>query len=275
LLTYNIGICGASISNCPWFTWVDFLREDLNGTAIENFATKGSGNEFIMRSALHLSSKYSDTTIIGIMLTNFDKFDQWVTGDDCERLKKEKHPPRWVDGTMAKDKGYWCTGSHFPGDKEKYKENYKDLSAIASQQLTELAGVISIIKNNGHLPIVMFDSPVLSMSEEQINTYNYQGIGPTDLKLAESPIIFHLTKYLENKVVDFDGLIGFCIKQNLRWTHPIYGPHPSCSSHLQYYLQKIRPWIKQNYPHVKLHGLSSETKSIAEMMTNQWIQNKF
>ena len=88
----NLGITGASISRCPWLTWVDYLQEDLGHPNTINYAAKGAGNQFILQSASHLGTGVQNS-LIAFMLTNFDKHDLWVQGSELDKLRYEKHQP--------------------------------------------------------------------------------------------------------------------------------------------------------------------------------------
>jgi hypothetical protein len=101
----NLCISGASISRCPWITWVDCLIELLDPVSVTNYSCKGAGNQYITRSAINSVQKTKNPTLLGVMFTNFDKYDMWVQDDVCQKLKGEKHLPRWIDGTPAHVRG--------------------------------------------------------------------------------------------------------------------------------------------------------------------------
>jgi len=128
-------ISGASISRCPWLTWVDLLKMCLHPQSVIDHSCKGAGNQFIIRSAIHALQRKSQQKFLAVMLTNFDKYDMWVRDEKCIGLQAEKHPPHWIDGSLAINKGYWCTGSHFPLIKDQYKEHFFDLENAAAQDL--------------------------------------------------------------------------------------------------------------------------------------------
>jgi hypothetical protein len=105
-------------------TWVDCFIELFDLDSIVNYSCKGAGNQYITRSAINSLQKTTTSTLLTVMFTNFDKYDMWVQGKECQDLKREKHPPRWIDGSPATTQGFWCTGSHFPLIKETYQNNF-------------------------------------------------------------------------------------------------------------------------------------------------------
>ena len=270
----NLGITGASISRCPWLTWVDYLQEDLGYPPLTNYATKGAGNQFILHSASNLGSG-TNNSLIAFMLTNFDKHDLWVQDSALDKLRNEKHQPVWVDGTTADKEGYWCTGSHFPGVKKKYKSLYNCLLPIASQQLFALLGTITLLKQQGHQVVVLVDSPILSYTESQINSINSGNNCDSDIDLASHPMLQYIVPECKKHVVDFRGLIGYCIDNNLDWKHKLYGPHPCSQSHLLYYVNVIKPWIANQYSEITTYGISDSTRTMSERMSKKWKNNEF
>lgn len=271
----SLGIAGASISRCPWLTWVDFLHEDLGHPTMTNFATKGAGNEFILRSASHLTHSIPTGSVIAFMLTNFDKYDYWVEGKTLNNLRNEKHQPVWLNGKPAEQQGYWCTGSHFPKLKRKFKSTFENLVPVATRQMFELLGTITMLKQQGYKVIVLADSPIFDYSEQQINQLNQGNNDQQLLDLAENNMLQSIVETCHSHVVDFNGLIGYCINKNLNWKHLDYGPHPPSDSHLEYYSQVIQPWIQKTYPDVELHGISEATIIMSKRMSSKWLKNEF
>lgn len=274
-MQFNLGITGASISNCPWITWVDLLYEDLGADTITNYASKGAGNEYILRSACELFNSVGNNGFVAFMCTNFDKLDLWVSDKQLQGLLSEKHQPVWIDGNIATKQGYWCTGSHFPKTKQKYGDLYKDLIPIAARQLYELAGTLAVAEQNGIKSLVMFDSPVLQYSEQMINAINNGEDLQTELDLHLHQMLTTIVTHLKSKVVDFNGLIGHCMQEKLDWRHSKYGPHPPSSSHLSYYNKHVRSWIQTRYPQLDLQGISKTTETMVERMSKKWQMNGF
>jgi hypothetical protein len=269
----ELGVTGASISRCPWLTWVDFLLDDLGSPALRNYACKGAGNRYISHSAMKLSQDLVDEAVVAVMFTNFDKFDQWVQGSVLESLRDERHVPRWINGDVARDRGYWCTGSHFPKIKSLYRDHYFDVTQLALQSLNDIAAAVAVLKRRRPSLLVMFDSPVLCCTEQHINTLTQRSHG--DLSLESDRSMQPLIDYVRDHVVDFRGLIGHCWDHDLPWQHSVYGPHPPSNSHLSYYELCVRPWIQRNWTHCDLMGIANETRSMADKMTKKWHQSGF
>lgn len=271
----NLCITGASISRCPWFTWADYLTETLSPATVTNYSAKGAGNHYIIRSAIHGLQSKKKPSLVAIMLTNFDKYDMWVSGTQCQILADEKHVPRWLDGIQSTNRGFWCTGCHFPLIKEVYKKHFFDLEISAAQDLTSLLGLIKYCEDL-HVPlIVMFDSPVLDYTEEQINVWVQKQIVPVERDFRSSIIVGPLVKSLEPYVVDTQGLIGFCIENDLPWHNVTYGSHPPSLSHWIYFQKKIMPWMKKHNSNLELSDLDPEYEVLIQKMTETWKNSRF
>lgn len=276
-MSLDLCISGASISKCPWITWVDLLKETLRPERTFDHSCKGAGNQYIMRSAVHSlqESPNSNQKFLAIMLTTFDKYDMWVKGDICKSLQKEKHQPRWIDGQVATDRGFWCTGSHFPLIKQTYLEHFFDLESAASQDLTNLLGLIKYCQESSVKLLVMFDSPVLNYAEKDLNDWSKNQTPLTDRRLKDSVIVGPILKVLEPYILDTQGLIGFCMERDLPWFNTEYGSHPPSSGHYLYFKEKILPWIEKNHPDLVLNSINEDYLLMIERMTKKWTSRGF
>jgi len=271
----NLCISGASISRCPWITWVDCLIELLDPVSVTNYSCKGAGNQYITRSAINSVQKTKNPTLLGVMFTNFDKYDMWVQDDVCQKLKGEKHLPRWIDGTPAADQGFWCTGSHFPLVKEIYQDNFFNLELTATQDLTQILGLVKYCSDLNIPTVIMFDSPVFDYTECQLNNWGKKNHIPELINISQSALVNPMFKSLLPYVVDTQGLIGFCIENNLPWHSDTYGPHPPSIAHFLYFQQKILPWVRSTYPEITIKDLSDTFESMIHLMTDKWKKNAF
>jgi hypothetical protein len=271
----NFCISGASISRCPWITWIDFISEALDVSNITNYSCKGAGNDYILTSGIH-AVKDKDFPFLAVMLTNFDKFDMWVANEKCQALKNEKHPPHWIDGTLAVDKGFWCTGSHFPLSKELYKNEFFDLGHNATINMQQILALSKYCEYHQIPGLILFDSPVLTISETQINKIcKTSSAWIEDLDLTQVDTTNPLIAIIEDIVVDTRGLIGFCVDNDLPWYNNKYGPHPPSDSHLAYYQTVIKPWLENKFPGLLLKDISSEFVKLSLWMTKKWKNQSF
>jgi hypothetical protein len=272
---HNLCISGASISKCPWLTWVDCLVESLRPFTVTNHSCKGAGNQFIISSAFHAVNDSDNNKFLAIMLTNFDKYDMWVEDNACQELHGEKHPPHWINGQVAKHEGFWCTGSHFPLKKEIYQKNFFNLGLTASQNLIQTLGLVKYCQDKNIPFIMMFDSPILKYTESQINDFcKHQKILHAH-SLEQNPLVAPAWSVLQSYMLDVQGLIGFCMEHDLPWTSELYGPHPPSISHLKYFQQTVVPWIYKRYPHIELRDLDADFLKMADRMTIKWQKKEF
>lgn len=272
----NLCITGASLSRCPWLTWADFLIESLNPTNIINYATKGAGNSFITRSAIHATENLTGNSVLSVMLTSFDKYDMWVKGDVCASLYNERHRPRWIDGLDATDRGFWCTGSHFPLIKQTYKDHFFDINISACNDLTQLLGLIKFCEDKKIKLIILFDGPILDHTEEQVNQVCSHN-APLDryLDIRDHALTKSILSVLEPYFIDDQGLIGYCISNDLPWYNRVYGPHPPSISHWKYFNNIIVPRVQSMYPTLSIQPLGEEFVHIVNKMTKRWEQAGF
>lgn len=271
----NFCVSGASISKCPWITWVDFMIKALDPEQIINHTCKGAGNDYIITSGLHAVHQRTSPFLV-IMLTNFDKFDMWVSGEKCQTLRNEKHPPTWIDGTPAIDKGFWCTGSHFPLSKKLYQDEFFDLGHNATLNIHQILSLHKYCECYQIPCVILFDSPILQISESRINDIvKKNSTWIEDLNLQQIIMIKPLLSIVEQIVVDTRGLIGFCQDNNLPWHNHRYGPHPPSTSHLAYFQTVIKPWLEKNFPDLVLNDIGPDFEKISEWMTDKWKKMAF
>jgi len=121
----------------------------------------------------------------------------------------------------------------------------------------------------------MFDSPVFDYTETQINSYCQREISLKNCGLGESLIVTPLSDCLQSYVLDSQGLIGFCLQNDLPWFNTKYGPHPPSSSHLLYFQEKIIPWIQVYHSDLALASIDTSDLELIVKMTERWTQKKF
>jgi len=234
-------VSGASNTNGPWPTWADFIAERYE-CQMHNVSKKGMGNEAIITSAIHASTKNlkpSDDATIAIMLTSIDKWDWYVADKNVvKRLDKEKHN---ITRLNANDpNGFWCTGGHFPLDKEYFRQNYYSHDYFAFKNLQLILMFYHVCNKNNWKYLVLYDSPIWSMLESELDAN--LPIDDSSFKLVNNNLckwLFDSTNVCED--VYHPGLIGFLAKNNKPYFSEKYKCHPGPMSHLLFSKEHIFP----------------------------------
>lgn len=260
-------VSGASNTNAPWPTWVDFVKESYI-CKIFDVSKKGMGNEAIITTSLHEAMKksnVSDEITIIIMLTSIDKWDWYVDNYHIsKKLSKEKHNVTKLNSKSHK--GFWCTGSHFPLYKKYFKKNYysEEYFTFKTIQMINMFQNVCNEKNwNYH---IMFDSPIWSMTEREIN--QNLPIDTTSFKLIKNDLCEWAFNLLNIPNIDNQGLIGFLNNNKIPHYSSVYGAHPGPLAHWEYAKFHLFP-ILDNYYQKKY--TSDYVLEYAKKMNNLWI----
>lgn len=238
-------ISGASTTSSPWPTWSDVIKDRYRANWLD-VSQKGMGNEAIILRALRAAfeNKNANTEImIIIMLTNVDKWDWYVNSDLLlNKFNKEKHTITKLHPT---DKGgFWCTGSWFPLDKETFKDKYynQDYFTLKSLQLISVFRDICI--HHGWKYHIMYDSPIWSMTEQELNLGSYIN---TDNRLITSELCNWLYQSIKLNLEVYElGLIGYLHSHSIPWFSKRFGPHPGPLAHLAFTKEFIYPLLDQH-----------------------------
>lgn len=227
---------GASITSGPWPTWVDILKEKYQAELID-VSKIGLGNEAIVATALHQASQLDGDITVIVMLTNIDKWDWYVDHPGLfEKFSHEKHTITKL-GQDHKG-GFWGTGSWFPLEKAVYKDNFYSEDYFVMRTLQIIAVFNQVCNQQGWHGHIIFDSPVWSMTEQEVN----QGgvIDTTSNRLIKTPLNNWLYKSLNLDIYE-PGLIGFLYKNNIPWYSPKYRAHPGPKAHYEFSKKYLFP----------------------------------
>lgn len=252
---YNLIISGGSITHGGWHTWKDFVQERYAIKA-KNLAVKGQSNETIAMRAI-LEAEKTENPFIAIMFTSVDKWDWYVQDKQTLlELQNEKHPPLKIHN--RDERGFWCTGSWFPLQKQYYKENYYSLDYQIIKTCMTIHHTKSYLTSRNIPHIILYDSPIFEYTEQEINT-------KPSINERKS-IVTETTKPFIDLIKDYDrGLIGYCAEHNFEWFHPVYKGHPGSLAHYQYSCSNIFPELDK-YFKVK----QSDLYELALKMNKLW-----
>lgn len=237
-------ISGASNTKSPWPTWADFVDEYYKCNTV-NVSKKGMGNEAIITTALHAAKKhaeYSNDITVLIMLTNVDKWDWYV--DDlklAQKLDQEKHNITRLNPDALK--GFWCTGSYFPLDKELFKKHYYSEEYFSFKSLQLINMFQHICKTQNWKYHIIYDSPIWSMTEQEL--LQRLPVDINSFKLIKNDLCQWLFNSSDIGNFDHQGLIGFLSKNNIPYHSSVYGPHPGPLAHLEYTKYHLFPVLNQ------------------------------
>lgn len=227
---FNFIFSGASISAGPWDTWADYTIKEFKISNYYRNAYAGVGNEFITLSTIHKIKKTKNPFVV-VMFTNIDKWDWYIDNENISRKinDNEKHIVRNLDGNIDYH-GFWCTGSWFPEYKEYYKELYYSQEYFLHESLKNIWTLQSFCKSKNIPCLILFDSPILETTEQNLNNQNVEKLKLTGNMLSN----------LWEDMVDWDniykpGLIGYCVKNRLPWYDSKIKGHPPTDSHKRFF----------------------------------------
>jgi hypothetical protein len=234
----NILVLGASITASPWLTWKDFLEIE-SGLPVQDFSIKGVGNEFMTLSVLKNPKLITADTLVIVMLTNVDKFDWYVEGQEYHDLSQQKHQPI----PISPNSGFWCTGSWFPDKKSIFKDHFYNLDYFCSKTIQQILLLQKICQQQNAVLQILFDSPIWNFTEQDINAIGSNTVTLADVKkeLLDLPLSRIWANYIDQDLKKSTGLIGYCWEQKLDWYSPRYRGHPPSSSHWEYYTNIVKP----------------------------------
>lgn len=226
-------ISGASITNdSAWPTWATWVKKRYEFKNVVDVSVKGLGNEAIILKAVYTALKFSNPLIL-VQLTNVDKWDWYV--DDLtliESINKEKHPITPIADFDSS--GFWSTGSHFPVWKEYYKNNYYSLQYHVHKTLQQIQWLQLLTAKHKWTTIILFDSPVLSVIEDQIITGNLTKDQCIGNKLIDSTISKIIFDDIDFSDIYVPGLIGYACLNGMQWYSDRYKAHPGSLTHYYY-----------------------------------------
>lgn len=260
-------ISGASITNdSAWPTWATWVARRYALHNIVNVSVKGIGNELILLKAVE-AAQHLDDPVIVVQLTNIDKWDWYVEDSELvEQINKEKHPIT----KLHKDDsyGFWSTGSHFVLWKEYYKNNYysNEYQSYRTLQLIQWFQLLCKQKNWRYL--ILFDSPIFSVLEQQLNTGQLTLEQCSGHTLLQNPLSQAIFDSIDVDQIYQPGLIGYACCHNLPWYSSQYKGHPGSLVHLHYVKDIVGPQLdKILYPVVEYESFIDEATLLQKLST--------
>ena len=243
----EIVIGGSSITDAmPWPTWASWANRRYATSVFHNTSVKGTGNEAIIMRAINRAQRCHDPIVI-VQLTNVDKWDWYVENPDLvAQLNREKHPLILLQhGDLQ---GFWSTGSHFPLWKQYYKDHYYSLQYHVFHTLFLINWLQLICQAKRWRHYILFDSPILSTTEHQLNTGQLDLSSATTKSLVQSSLCQLISDQIDFSNIYLPGLIGYAAINGFDWYSPKVKGHPGSFVHYQFAKNIIFPvldlWIE-------------------------------
>jgi hypothetical protein len=234
-------ISGSSISNADaWPVWSTFVKQKYAFDTVVDVNTRGAGNEVILTKAISEAAKIKQDLILIVQLTSVDKWDWYVQNEQLVNdIQEEKHPGVKIN---YKDKNvFWCTGSHFPLWKEYYKTNYYSLDYQAFKSLQQLQWFIMTCDFNNWSYLILFESPIFSITEEQLNIGNLDKEQCIITPLLDNHLCSAIKDLVDLTNMYLPGLIGYACINDLPWYHKKFKSHPGSLIHYRFAKDIIFP----------------------------------
>jgi hypothetical protein len=236
----NLVISGSSITtDHAWPTWATWVTRLYQLNQIVNVSARGMGNELILLKAIEAASNCQSPTIL-VQLTSTDKWDWYVQDLDLvKQINKEKHPI--IPFNQSDKYGFWSTGSHFPVWKEYFFQNYFSQDYFTLKTLVMIQWFQLMCQQQNWPYLIIFDSPVLSVTESQLLTGQLEQHKCYATTLVENELCRNLANLLDLSNIYLPGLIGFACLNKLPWYHARFNAHPGSLVHLNFVEQVLVP----------------------------------
>ena len=244
LKSRDVIIGGSSITNSnPWPTWASWVMKRYASSNFVNTSVKGTGNEVIILKAIQEAKKYANPVVV-VQLTNVDKWDWHVERPDlAEKISHERHPLTKLD--TAESSGFWSTGSHFPLWKQYYKENYFGLEYQMFHTLMLIHWFQLLCQSSQWDHYILFDSPILSVTEQQLNTGQLAPDQCSGQQLTDNVLCQVLVDKIDFSKIYCPGLIGYAKINNLDWYSANAKGHPGSLVHYLFAQDIVTPVLDE------------------------------
>ena len=236
----SVIISGSSITDdTSWPTWATWVKNRYNPTHFINCGIKGTGNELILTNAVAEAKKHENPIVI-VQLTNVDKWDWYIENPDLTKLLvHEKHS--LIKLANEDNHGFWSTGSHFPKWKEYYKENYFSLEHSTFRTIQLIQWFQMLCQSQGWQHYIIFDSPILSVTENYLNTGNLTVEDCFSTKLVDNTLNKVLFEFVDTSDIYLPGIIGYAKLNNHPWYTQKNKGHPGSLVHYHYTKDILAP----------------------------------
>lgn len=261
----NIVISGSSITDDkPWATWATWISRRYGSSNIINTSTKGIGNEVILLKAVQEAKKQPNPLVI-VQLTSVDKWDWFVEQQELvNKFINEKHPLLRLQPNDTA--GFWSTGSHFPSWKQHWREHYFSLSYQMYHTLQLLNWFQLTCDQQGWDKYVIFDSPILAVTEEELNQGKLERSQCFETKLVKNSLCKVIFDLIDLDRVYQPGLIGYAKLNSHPWLTVLAKSHPGSLVHWLFARDIICPILDQIVePTVELEEFFLEAKMMQKL----------
>ena len=244
-MKHTVVFGGASITDdLAWPTWKSYCEERYDISDSVNCANKGIGNKTIL-SRCYYAAKQVNNPLIVVMLTAFDKWDWYLPNKEAvEKYQKEKNKVIRIGN--ADNLGVWGTGSHFPLEKQYYKENYFNQTFHTRENLIYINWFAQTCKQNNWQFCLLLDSPIFDYYEHEINQAQSVAVKSNRI-ISSSPLLDNPYRDIKEYFNYLGGIIGFASENNMPWKHTKFGAHPGSMIHYEFSKQHVFPLLDQYF----------------------------
>jgi len=233
----DVIISGSSITETTaWPTWATWIQRRYKPKTFINTGIKGLGNEAILLHAIEQARAYSNPLII-VQLTNIDKWDWYVEDQNLlQQMQNEKHCINKFGGG-----GFWSTGSHWPKWKEHFRQNYYSQQYFTYRTVQLIHWFQLLCKSQNWQYYIIFDSPIFSVTEHQLNTGNISLEQCTAQTLLDNKLVESVARWVDTTDIYLPGIIGFAKLNNYQWFTPAIKGHPGSYVHYEFTKNIVAP----------------------------------
>ena len=244
-MNHTVIFGGASITDdLAWPTWKSYCEQRYGLEHSVNVANKGIGNKTIL-SRCYYAAKQVDNPLIVVMLTAFDKWDWYLPNHNAvEKYQQEKNKVIKIGNTDQL--GVWGTGSHFPLEKQYYKENYFNQTFHTLENLIYINWFAQTCKQNNWQFRFLLDSPIFDYYEHEVNQAESVLANDNNI-IKSSPLLDSPFQDIRQYFDYLNGIIGFACENKMPWKHTKFGAHPGSKIHYRFSEQHVFPLLDKYF----------------------------
>lgn len=237
----NIVLGGSSVTDAgAWPTWATWLQKRYEARFID-VSVKGLGNESIITKAV-CQAQVLDNPLLIVQLTNVDKWDWYVENPAMiEQLNQEKHQITKI--SLEDTAGFWGTGSHFPKWKTHYRTHYFGLQYQMWHTLLLIHWLQMMCKAQRWSLYIIFDSPLLAVTEYQLNQGLLSAEECGSRKLTDNSLCKLVRDCIDWSDIYCPGLIGYAVQKDLPWFNEQSKGHPGSLVHFLFAQEVLVPTL--------------------------------
>jgi hypothetical protein len=201
------------------------------------------------------------------MFTSLDKLDMFLSDEQTQMYRDQKHIPIDLKGKpVTGGPSFWCTGSHWPLEKQLYLDNFfhPTIAAVDTIMIFNSLARVCEQKNIDLLPL--FDSKIWNILERDLNA-SVKGVAIPDMDLLADPLVRKFSYMLDSAFIEFVPLINWAMDNKLPYYNDIHKMHPPSNVHYEWFMQNIMPSLVAKY---QITNTTPQFVCMIDRLSREW-----